>query len=508
MKSILRFPIGKTSRALALLLSLAGTAFGAAPLLPSPKIAPSAAITAASPAFSQSLGSPIIAADIFAPESVGPSIAAPQAPRPALSVLDWLSAAPDPGAEIPAHMDFWMKAEQRLISRELDETKIVSPGQNAQDARYAPEQGAVFNVKSYWLDSDAASSFRGKGLSKSLRKTLSRFKNGRKQVRLLVHPESEKFYRGVLKNAVRSNDFKATATSSSRSLLVWTPGKEKDAFFAKLSLDAKIGGVVRTIPKGEVARSVGINNLLKADRAALPAGFKTINEVFGVMPNGLERGGMLVREIPKEVRRGQARYVPLFALYSQPNPGQPPLLADMIARSGLGGEEFIQAKILRPFIAQWLALAIDRGIVMEPHAQNVLLALGPDGLPTGSFLHRDFGGFNADFDYRAKRGHPQARLPVITVQEKDYHTSSHVAALKQSLHNYFVGGFVYNLDKHFPRWVARGWVKSQADAVNFEKVLIAEFEAAYEEMTGLKADLRGSFANAAQAVLKARHSKL
>jgi len=394
-------------------------------------------------------------------------------------------ARADPATPIPG----WMRYEQKLLSRQLDASKIMVLD-NKQEARFAPEQGKTFAIKSYWLDADKLDAFTGDGMPASIGKLFFRNKGGARQVRLLVHPESEAFYRDLVDGAEESKGFFASSTASSRTLLVWPKGRPKAAFFAKLSLDKEVGGVVRTIPRGEVARSIGVNNVLYADRRALPSSFKYLPEVVGVMPKAMLRGGMIIRAIPEEVTRGDVEYVPLFSLYAQPGNGGPPLLAKMINASGLSADKFVTTRIIRPFVKQWLALSVGRGIVSEAHAQNVLIEL-KDGRPTGKFVHRDFGGFNIDLAYREKSKLPQpSSLPVIESVEKDYHQLSHDTAIDQSLDTYFVGGFVYNLDAEIPKWEKAGWVKPQkvrtGSSARYTDVLRDELKAAYEAQSGSK----------------------
>ena len=395
-----------------------------------------------------------------------------------------LEARPD---SLPGPLRQWMHYEQRLLSRSVDTTRLKALD-NHQDRQFSPEAGKTFPVKSYWVDAGRVDAFQGQGLPRDLKQLFTRTQGGKKQVRLLVHPESEVFYKGFLRGAARGSDFLASATASSRTMLVWKKGHAAQPFFAKVSLDKKIGGVVRTVPKGEVARSVGVNNVLQADRRGLPRSMGFLPEVFGVMPKGMERGGMIIRAIPKEITSGQIRVVPLFSLYAKRPGGKPPLLVEMIRNSGMTAEAFVRERIVRPFARQWLELAIKRGITMEPHAQNVLLEVGRDGLPSGRFYHRDFGGFNVDLAYRQQRGLPSPReLPTVTSVKKDYFTGLHGKSLA-GLTPYFVGGFLYNIDRQLPRWQKAGLLGKErgkgSRAPSFKKVLVQELRSEYRAITG------------------------
>jgi hypothetical protein len=401
------------------------------------------------------------------------------------------------GDELPAAVQRWMHAEQKLLSRDVNEQRISTPHDNKQRREFTPEAGQTFAVKSYWLPAASAHAFAGSGIEPGMERLMTRTRGGQRQVRLLVHPESEGFYRDFLRDsgAVRGEDFRAQATASSRTLLVWRDGGARDAFFAKLSLDAEIGGVTRTITHREIARSIGVSNVLTGDARALPDSFGFLPEVYGVMPRGMERGGMIIRAIPPEVRRGEVKLVPLFSLYAEPAGGGRPLLVDMIRKSGQDPRRFVEQRIIAPFARQWAELALEHGITSEPHAQNVLLELGRDGLPTGRFFHRDFGGFNVDFEHRRAVGRPVPRdLPVITGLREDYFVDKHVASLDH-LEIYFGQGFVYNLDQKLPRWQKKGWLKRPArerllGATSFMELLRRHTEKAFGEVSGARVTLR------------------
>ena len=257
----------------------------------------------------------------------------------------------------------------------------------------------------------------------------------------------------------------------------------------------------RTISQGEVARSVGVNNVLALARrrGELPASFKYVPEVFSTIPRGMEEGGMVIRAIPREVARGQVRYVPLFSLYAEPAGGGRPLLAEMIERSGQSPEAFVRDRIVKPFARQWIELTVGRGIMPEPHAQNVLLEVGRDGLPTGNFVHRDFGGFNIDFEYRRQSGQAlPGKLPHIGTVENDYKIGRYGSTeqlMGRNLDSFFYGGFIFNLDRQMPGWSNKGYLQPQQgrglrEGV-FKRMLVQELEQQYTSITGGRIDLRG-----------------
>ncbi len=342
--------------------------------------------------------------------------------------------------------------EQKYVNRTIDPGKILAL-KNYQAKKYSPEGGEIFEVKSYWLPADKNYIFRSEEQKDSLNSAyLTRYANGRNEVLFLVHPESEDFYKSLVKNTDRGPEFEATATASSRTLMMWPAAHPEIVFFGKLSLDKEIGGVVRTLPKGEIARSVGVTQILEAAVDELPKSFSYLPEYFGVMPHGMERGGMILRSVPAKVSSGETRVMPLFAIYTRPNATTKSPIEVMLQQTRLSAEEFVLTKVLRPFANQWVDLVVNHGIAIEAHAQNVLFEISPHGLPTGNFVYRDFGGFNIDLNFR--RNHLLAMpksLPIVVNEVTDYHQEHHEKAIRQSLETYFEGGFLYGLSEELMR---------------------------------------------------------
>ncbi len=394
------------------------------------------------------------------------------------------------GDNLPPPLRAWMSNEQGRMSRSVDQTRLMALT-NLQDPRFSPETGATFPIKSYWVDAQKMDTFQGLGLDGALKQVLTRTYRGNQQVRLLVHPESEGLYRDFLRGSQPAEDLMATATASSRTLLVWPRDNPNTAFFAKVSLDKEIGGVRRTISGGEVARSVGINNViaLASRKRELPANFGYIPEVLSTIPRGMKEGGMVIRAIPKEVIAGKVSYVPLFSLYAEPKGGGRPLLAEMIAKSGMAPQRFVREKLIQPLTRQYMQLSMLKGIIPEPHAQNVLLEVGPNGLPTGRFIHRDFGGFNIDFGHRKSAGLAlPSTLPQINSLEQDYKVGKYgkeTEMVGRNLDAFLYGGFVFNLDKHLPGWSKDGTLpRGKIREGTFKKMLVKEIEAEYTRMSG------------------------
>lgn len=364
-------------------------------------------------------------------------------------------------SSLPLGIQKLIFAEQRLLSRDVNEDRVMTPKDNKQDEQFKPENEKTFEVKSYWIQKSSLETFTSEHMSPKLQNIFfKRSANGQEFALLLVHPESESFYEQLTASAERGPKFLATSTASSRTLVMWPYERPNLAFFGKLSLNKEIGGVVRTIPQGEVARSLGTTEVLFKNQHVLPSSFKFLPEVMSAIPKGWPRGGMIIREIPKDLASGRDHFIPLFSLYADRG-DLPPLLAEMIQKSGMDPKTFVEQRIIAPFVNQWLELVLIHGISMEPHAQNVLIGLDQNGLPNGKFMHRDFGGFNLDLkSFRKLNTLIPSELPHVTSISEDYHQKFSVSSVNESLETFFEQGFVYNLDKKMPDWVTKGWISN------------------------------------------------
>ncbi|OFZ12805.1 MAG: hypothetical protein A2Z20_10670 [Bdellovibrionales bacterium RBG_16_40_8] len=346
------------------------------------------------------------------------------------------------GSPLPKPVTDFLRLEQEHLNTSRDLTRIIRPI-NTQDINYRPESAQIFTVKTYWIDSDLLYTFQDAESLPISSTELVRTVKGHKQVLFMVHPESETFYAELLRNADIGPEYEGTPTASARTLLVWKKDNPELFFFAKLSLNKEIGGVIRTISESEVPRSVGTSMALNGGRKTLSKNFAYLREFWGVMPRGFNRGGMILREVPKELITGKLKLTPVFALYTSTQDTSAPMLA-MIKRSGLDSMQFILEKFLRPFAVHFLNMTIKQGISMEPHGQNLLVELNDNGDLTNTFYHRDFGGFNIDFEYRSDLGLDfLSNLPVINSMTKDYLILQHEQSLNNSLFTYFVGNILY-----------------------------------------------------------------
>jgi hypothetical protein len=385
-----------------------------------------------------------------------------------------------PGARADS-LSEWIEMEQTRIDRTVDENKIMAPDIAGQAQKYRPESRNWFTVKSIWVpEEELHTALQDDAIPKDIQKIFVKTENGKRYFRLFIHPESENFYQELIKkHPPVEQAFEATSTASSRTVVMRPKGQESPVFFTKLSLDVELGGVRRTVPAGEVARSVGTSRYLKALEAEQPSNFSAMREVVGISPKGWERGGMIVRLVPDSVIKGDTKLVPLFSLYAKDANGRS-LLQDMAEKAGMDPSQFVKKNILEPFYKGWVEWNINGAVTMEAHAQNVLLELDREGKPTGRFVHRDLGGFNIDTNSPFYK--QRAALDVFSTLEKDYHQGAAGAARKQSLYTYFDGGFLHNVDKELTR-IQTGY-RSGSLIYSAYEILGKEFTRA----TGLSAD--------------------
>jgi hypothetical protein len=118
-------------------------------------------------------------------------------------------------------------------------------------------------------------------------------------------------------------------------------------------------------------------------------------------------GGVLFRAIPQEIRDGDLILAPLFALMGGSEQHRPILLR-LVDRHGSGAFEVLREVLLAKFAKLWVSLVFDKGLILEAHGQDLLLALSPDLMPLGEFYYRDFEGLAVDWALRGARRRPAA----------------------------------------------------------------------------------------------------
>ncbi len=349
---------------------------------------------------------------------------------------------------LPGSLDVWMDAESRLNDKAG--FRIPPRDNSALRSDFRAENTDWFSVSSYWIpESELNVAVIEEEIPAELKSELIRQRNGGREFRLFVHPESEKFYQPLVGQYPRAADAVARATASSRTVLMSFPQNPNLLFFAKLSLDVNLGNVVRTIPMGESLQSIGLTKYILKKARDLGKTFKFIPEVLGLVPKGWPRGGQIIRPIPPEIMKGETTVIPMFSLTTLDSGTT--LLEKMIKASGQEPRTFVLNSILRPFVRGWTEWAIQGALTMEAHGQNVLLEINRAGQPTGSFYQRDMGGMNLDMSSPYFPKTLLSELPFASTLEADYHQNFREKARKTSMAVYFHNRVLYNIDRDLQR---------------------------------------------------------
>ena len=317
----------------------------------------------------------------------------------------------------------------------------------SQDPRYQPAAQNDFAIRSYWVPAETSHVLTSlDDVPPAIEKFFVRHTGDQTWVKYLVHPESEDYYRDFLRGAEFAGTLQATPTASSRTLLAWDEeARGLPPFFAKLSLDRDITNLVRTISREEVARSIGQDMILHANRAFLPENFSYMREVIGLSPKSMERGGMIIRLVAPELET--SRVMPYYGFFKKEASGEL-VIERMIRESGESPETFLRERSFVPFVREWFELAVSIGETMNPHGQNLNAILDEQGLPTGRFLHKDLGDFTPNLKHIARAGiFDPARLPVITTLADDYRQSEWENELFRSLDGDFRDRFTVALNR-------------------------------------------------------------
>lgn len=288
------------------------------------------------------------------------------------------------------------------------------------EEKYKSHNYNLMTVNSFWISRDNVDCFYTDS-------DLLKYFLKEDRVLFLIHPASENYFKDIIP-LEPGPVFKGYSTSSLRTLLLFNE-EYNIIFFGKLSLDRKID-VNRTIPKGEISRSIGttkILDFLKSNKQ-LHKNFSYFREILGIIPKFYERGGMIIREIDEDCFNNKIDIFPAFSLCVKNYKDF--LIFELFKKSKyIYFDKYLQA-FSDKFIEVYLHL-YKLGISMEPHAQNLLIKIKNGKM---SFIFRDFGGFNIDLKKYDVRG-----LPFIENINEEYHQDKHIVSLSESLSYFNVG---------------------------------------------------------------------
>lgn len=307
--------------------------------------------------------------------------------------------------QLPQSVQTWIDLERFHLHRiDLFQMRERDP---SFDQRYLPQNCGAFSLPCYLAKSRH---FFVYGSSGGVDGPL-RFWDRRPDddgVLFSVHPTCLSWCRDFLSSidaqevAAIGERLWAVPTSSTRTLLVWPDGAPERAALVKTSLRSPMFGDRRLHLK-TVAGSVGRSLLVDLLRPNLPASFCCFYEPLGFVPRRMQDHGMILRLLPAEILDGSVIAVPMFALLSG-GLGGSSLLVKVLERSGMDARQFAEDVLCAPFASLWLDLAMRHGLLIEAHAQDLLLALAPDLMPLKRFYYRDFEGLQVDWELRTARG--------------------------------------------------------------------------------------------------------
>lgn len=197
----------------------------------------------------------------------------------------------------------------------------------------------------------------------------------------------------------------AVPTSSTRTLLVWPDGIPNAAACVKTSLNSPAFGD-RRVQRFRAARSVGLSTLVAGEREELPRNLQFLLEPFAFAARAAPGTGAIIRPLPCDIVGGSARLVPLFALLGGEETKREPLLLTLVERTSTPPVQLLDQMLCKPFAKLWIELSLRFGWILESHAQDLLLELTPQLLPTGRLYYRDFEGMQVDWELRRRSGRP------------------------------------------------------------------------------------------------------
>jgi hypothetical protein len=226
------------------------------------------------------------------------------------------------------------------------------------------------------------------------------------QVRFLIHPETWASS-GIdnldeLRALRRGEPLQVAPTASTRTVLTTETPANVPHHFVKLHYPRRISRFNRRL------RRKNIRNSIEATRDLAHVMF----DKFAYLPDSLgfiygDGGapwGFLVREgTPRPIQ--EARFlIPYFALYGGDlrHPEDRPLLVQMIERLDAEPQSFVISEIMIPVLDCWAKVVRERGVLLESHAQNLLLEIDSDFRPR-RVVHRDFDVW-VDAEVRSRAG--------------------------------------------------------------------------------------------------------
>ena len=244
-----------------------------------------------------------------------------------------------------------------------------------------------FELASAWVPPESVSVFEA---DPDVR--LQEYYRAEQRVRFVVHPETwhdddvERL--DELRSWPRAEPIQVAPTASTRTVLTTAPPRDVPTHFIKLHCPKRISRFNRRLRRKNIENSVTATRDLAHVRfekfAYLP---DTLGICYGT---GDQAWGFLIREHTPRPSRARRFLIPGFALYGGDldQPDDRSLLVQLIDESGANPKRFIVDEIMIPIVECWAKVVRERGILLESHAQNVLIEIDDNFRPT-RIVHRD-----------------------------------------------------------------------------------------------------------------------
>ena len=266
-----------------------------------------------------------------------------------------------------------------------------------------------------------------------------------------VHPETWSSagidHLDELHELPRGEPIRVAPTASTRT--VFTAGRQGEvpAHFLKLHYPRRISRFNRRL------RRLNIHNSIEGSRDLAHVHFDrfaylpdTLGFTYG---DGENPWGFLVREAIPRPYQAQRFLIPYFALYAGDlkHGGHPPLLVQMIERLGAEPESFVIEKIMIPVVECWAKVVRERGILLESHAQNILLEIDRDFQPR-RVVHRDFDVW-VDADVRRQAGLDVPFMGSSVGSDTPYPREQHYSLVYDRFIGHELFNYLLEVIKHF-----------------------------------------------------------
>jgi hypothetical protein len=320
-------------------------------------------------------------------------------------------------AHLNSEIRNWCECEQKLNSFDLysgNHGKTLQPLNI--EKKFLPQSSECFAIpyvyvpisqyEKYFIETDA--------LNPSVRDSLCTNYCGEMCFRFFLHPSSVSDIRKLLPTnctlvAEEQSEFLGSPTSSLRSLVVWNAKKKCVPFIVKVSVFAVSYGFlrhtdweesldcyrVRTILKHAESLSLLSDSIGFFDEVAF-TGIPLIapmvlqrQHVIDSMSNEMRGIGNIVRVFPASVLSGDKKLFGCTAYVSLQRPKQS-LLEAIANSSKVDPLTSLYESMIDPGIKSLTEIMENTGLILEPHAQNLMVETDRQLQSAGRVWYRDF----------------------------------------------------------------------------------------------------------------------